>query len=393
MNWHTLNANQRRLYNEAVAGTHHRRIDLTLIRRRDSKVLRSFEDDAFLGGSIQGNADQTPRELLEVDLLDAEHVLDWSFGEHRHYRVRVTDSRFVPALDEWVDAVVFTGPLWDFSRDGAVVSLVAHGAERDAMGSVRRVFTRPRKARASAVIRDLLSAAGARNKDMTVPSLTARLPKSVTIGIDTGKKESEKKKEDRKPLPRFLRARPAEDNYWTTALEIAEALGRDLFADWAGRFRLAAPQRKAPISLSRDVLLAPVKERRGEDGEKVNTWIVKGHKRVRATVTLNTRHPLSARSMRWNGTAREVTELIENDHLRTNKQARALGQRRRKAALNELMEYEVEVLPVVPWIRPDALVSIPTSTGRATMRVRSWTLPLGPGADALRLGANRRRGF
>ena len=86
-----------------------------------------------------------------------------------------------------------------------------------------------------------------------------------------------------------------------------------------------------------------------------------------------------------------MTEVIENEHLKRKAQAVKLGIRRRDAAMRELVTYEVEALPVIPWIRPGALVAVSLpGGGKAAMRVHQWTLPLGPDASALTLGANRR---
>lgn len=402
MRYESLTATQRRTYLATVSGTHHRRVEVELMSL-DGVVERDLTD-GFLGGSVQGDVSRTPMEVCMFDVFDPDERLDWSNGAHRHHKIRVTDRRFVPDLDEWVDAHAFTGPLWHFTRSGDVVTLTAQGSERLAMGSLREVFHRPRKSKATAVIRDLLSAAGARKRDMQVPSLKARLPESVTVGVNPGRNRDDddnnrRRRQNRRPRRRRLEASPTEDTYFSTADGIAEALNRDIFADGSGVLVVAAAPKKPSVAFHGATMLAPAREETGGDGERPNRWLViganpKGPKpQVRVPVMLDRRHPASAHKMAWHDKPRHVTVRIENRNLRTKKQARELGRKHRDRATREVTTYQVEALPIVPWLRPHALVSVPTSGGRTQVRVTQWTLPLGPGADALTIGANRRRGW
>lgn len=393
MDYDALTATQKRLYHDGVSRTHHRAVELRILTL-DGAPVTSLTN-AFIGGSVQGDTARTPCEVFEADVLDEDFALDWTNGAHRHYKVRIVDSRFIVDLDDWVDDIVFTGPLWDFERKGPVVSLVAHGSELLAMGSVRRVFTRKRKAKATDVITDLLKAAGAQSSDLSIPNLAARLPVRVTVGVRRGKKKE--KDDKRKPPKKRLFRATLEDTYWPEADRIADAIDRDLFTDGRGRFNLRSRVSRPAFDFTPQTLLSPVTERRPDSGEVPNTWLVLGadpkgpKKRIEAEVSLPTGHPLSAQKLGWNGTPRQIIERIENKHLRTGRQARDVGERRRDQAMREMIEYEIEALPVVPRFRPLSLVSAPSSAGKVSVRVKQWTLPLGPGADALVIGANRSR--
>lgn len=387
----SLSRAQRRLYDQTVSGSHHRRVELE-IYTRDGDPVRSFTN-RFLSGAIQGDLTRTPVDLLQVELLDADYDLSWSHGEHRKFLARVIDARFVPELDEWVEEEAFTGPFWDFTRDGPVVTLIAQGSERLAMGSVRRVYQKPRKTRATTVIRDLLELAGAPTSLLRIPRLKRTLPERVTVGVRRkGKGRDDGKK---RPRRRVYRA-THEDHYVGEVKRIAEAIDRDFFTDGRGRFLLRSPRQRPTLRLTTKTILKPVTERRGDDGEVTNTWHILGanpkgpKKRVEVKIGLPRRHPASAHAQRWHGKRREVIEVVENRQLRNRKAARQLGMRKRDRAMRELVERQVEALPVVPWWRPGGLVSVPTGGGRATASVKQWTLPLGPGADPLVLGANRR---
>ena len=392
MQYESLSADQIPVYEAAIAGSHNRHVDLAFFRRSDGTPVTSSVQ--LITGSIQGDVERTPVTFLDADLLDPDFTLDWSNGAQRRFEVRVTDSRFVPDLDDWVDRVVFTGVVWTFSREGAVVSIVAEGPEINAMGTIRNPQTYKEKTPATTVIRGLLKAAGAVR--LRIPSLSRKLPRDVTVGVRRGKKDDKKKHQ--RPRRRELRT-SREDTYWGEAEPIAEAIDRDLYATGRGAFVLEPPPTKPSLVLTNRMLTAPVKETPALDGEAPNTWLVlgadpKGPKpQVKAEVALPKRHPASAHSMRWNDTPREVTVRIENNHLRTDAAARRVGERRRDQALRERLSHEVQVIPCVSWVRPGMLASFPVGSRIAVSRVKRWTLPLGPGADPVSLGANRSRGW
>lgn len=390
----SLNRAQRRAYDSTVSGSHRRDVEVQLLTK-NGKLVQSFTNQ-HLGGVINGDDTRTPREVCEVDLFDPDYTLSWARGEHRRFDLRVIDSRFVPELDDWVSETVFTGPLWDFEREGPVLSLVAQGAERKAMGSVRNPYQAPRKTRATKVIRDLAEAAGAESDDLAVPSLPAQLPERVTVGVKRGKDRNAKKPGFQGPKRRVFKA-GVEDTYWGEMSQVAQAVDRDLFTDGLGRFLLRSPRTRPSLAVTAQTLLGQPRTRRGDDGEAVNTWLVigadpKGPKgRVEVEVGLPRKHPESAQAQAWHGKPRKVIERVENPKLRSKAAARRVGVRRRDQAMREGVVVEMECLPVIPWVRPGMLVSAPTPQGQVSARVRQWSLPLGPGADPLLFGGNRRR--
>jgi hypothetical protein len=403
MQYDSLNKNQRRLYRETVEGSHHRRVELVILTL-DDKVVRSLTN-RFAGGQVDTDTSRSPAAILQCRVIDDDHVLDWDHGEHRRFKAQVIDSRFVPGIGtdgEWVEAVVFTGPLWDFSRDGALVELVAQDTERLAMGSVRQVFTRPRKARATAVIRDLLNAAGAPDRLIKVPSSKATLPERVTVGIRVGKRRDEngKKKgmgKDTRRKTRILKA-TREDTYLGEVIDIAVALDRLFYADTRGRFVVRAQPKKASATLTNRHILAPVTTKRSADDDTVNTWEILGadpkgpKKQIKAMVAFPKRHPLSAEKLAWHNKPHALIETVENKHLKTRAQAVKFGTRLRDRAMGDLVSYEVQALPMLPWLQQHMGVSVPTDGGAVTLRATQWSFPLGPGADPMTLGANRHGG-
>ena len=391
----SLSTTERAIYDRTVRGTHHRAVELEVYRLRDGKAVLSLTN-RFLGGQVQGDEDRTPVTFMECELLDDDFALDWSHGEHRKLEVQVIDSRYIPDLDDWVEEVVFRGPLWDFERTGPVVSLTAEGPEKLAQGSIRRADWWPAKTRTTVALKTLLRRAGAQPRHLRIPNLKRTLPRSVTVGVKLGKPPKDDKKKDARPKRQRLLV-DREDTYWDVAANLAQSLDRDFYADNRGRFVLAHRRTRPTIRLDESSITTPVATKRGDDGEQVNVWIVNGPNpkgprgRPHARVELPKKHPASARSRRWFDAEREVIETIENQHVRTDKQARRLGERQRDRARREVVTYQVSALPLVAYIRPGSLMSLPTEGGRATGRVGKWTLPFGPGNDPLILGAAKRR--
>ncbi len=382
----------------ACQTTHERRVTLTFYRRRDNKVVTSMTN-TLLSGSVKGSTKRTPVTYLECDLFDEGYELDWTNGEHRHFDVKVTDARFVPALNDWVTASVFRGPIWNFSRTDRVVSLVAEDAAKNAQGSVRRAYNKPAKTRAVVVMRDLLMMAGARKADIKIANVKDKLPRDVTVGVrrgerrDTNGKAEGKGKDNRKIVQRLKVSR--KDTYYDEFEKIAEAVDLDPWVDGDGKFCATRPKQRPSIKVDESLILAPVTEKRADEGEQPNVWLVEGkeykkRKQPHARVELPKSHPASAEKTRWNGTERQVIRTLSNPQVKNNTQAKKLGRRQRDKAIRETVNHEVSCVPFLLGFRPFSLASFPVNGGRATGQVPEWTYPLS-GNDPLVLGAIRRR--
>lgn len=395
MEYESLTKAQKNVVHTAMGRTHFRRVELQVFRRSDGKAMFSLTN-RFMGGSIQGDVDRAPVTFLECDILDDDFVLNWSHNAHRKFFVQVVDSRFVEAFDDWVSDTVFTGPLWEFERAGVLVQLVAEGPEHDAMGSIRQPDFWPAKTRSTFVVRQLLTRAGAKPRNLSIPPRKAKLPRDVTVKVRLGKDRNKKKKGFQGPVRRRLIV-GRDDTYWGAAEPIVEAQDRELYGDPRGKLLMRPPVQKPTFALTERNLLSPVNERPSDTDEQVNTWIIKGanpkgpRKRIVVRVTLPKRHPESAHQRRWNDTPRQVIEIIDNRNLETEKEARRVGQRRRDRAAREGLEHDVEAVPCRFALRPNGMGSVPVNGTRRGVRVKRWTYPLGPTADALSIGTTRMR--
>ena len=404
MHYNSLTREQRNKYAEAVAQTHHRRVEL-VITDLDDRPVRSLTN-RFAGGQVDTDTSRSPAAVVQCQIIDDDYVLDWEHGAHRRFKAQVIDHRFISSIGdhgEWVENELFTGPLWDFQRSGALVELVAQDTERLAMGSVRHVVTKPRKSKATDVQRELLRAAGATDKVMRIPRTKATLPERVTVGVRVGKRRDEngKKKglgKDSRRKTRIYKTN-REDTYLGEVVRIASALDRLFYADTAGRFVQRAHPAKGSAKLTNYHLLSPVTIKRSNDDDTVNTWEILGadpkgpKEQIHARVSFPAKHSLSPEKLAWHNKPHELIEIIENKHLKTHAAAERLGLRRRDDAMADRVSYEVQALPMLPWLQQHMGVSFPTDGGRVMIRATQWSFPLGPSADPMTFGANRRGGW
>lgn len=407
MDWDTLTAAQKRTYREAVAQSHHRRVTVA-IQRLNGQVVHTFTD-RVTGGQWDADQESTPVDNTNVDLFDPDWVLDWKNGAHRRFRAQITDARFIPALNDWVEVHVFTGPLWDFNRKGPAVSLTARGIEQLVMGSVRSTYSKPAKTKATQVINDLFGLAGVPKGQRTVPNLNTKLPDAVTVRIKVqydpdGKKSTSKLGPSAGGSVRLSQYRKItltrEDTYLDSIKQVAGAIGRQVHTTGDGRFVVRKAASKPVLTIGDSLLLEPVETKRVANDDLKNVFVVLGKdpkgrkKQVRAEARFPQSHPLSAESLApWGGSKPyELIEITENDKIATHARALSIAKGRRDRAMREVVEYGVVMAPVAPWLRPGDVVTVVSDGGTVAVRCRQMSLPLAPGGGGQSLGTLRRAG-
>jgi hypothetical protein len=386
-------------YNRAIRQTHERRIEVDILTL-DGRLVRSLSP-RIIAGQVDVDSTRDPSRILNMTFVDKAQSLNFepdSAGDaplHRKYKIRVVDSRRIVALGAWIDCVIFTGPLMDFERTGAEVSITAHGVEELCSGTIRTARTFPRKFKTTDAIKWLLSEAGATGYH--IPDLPNTLPDRVSVVTVKDKKgkpvEDKKGHEKKRKVHKGYRA-GVDHTYISLATDLAEACNRHLFANARGRFDMRPFPTKPVLTLDKE-LISDLTTKRPIDGVPPNVVVVLGanpkgpKKRVQARAAFPKSHPLSKESLAWNGKPFEVEERIENRHLKTNAAAKAVAQRRRDDHARVVVEYGVDILPY-PWLAEEDLVSVVSRFGRVTIRMRQWSIPLGPSADPMTIGSLRR---
>lgn len=360
-------------YHRTLRTTHERRIHVEVLDL-EGNVLSSLTPVAT-DGQVMVDTTQadTPSRILDLTFLDPHRTIQFEPDSpgaaplHRSRMIRVIYSVRVPALERWVSCEVFTGPIWDFDRDGAEVSVVAHGKERLSLGQQWHPRTYAAKTPKTRVIKAILADTG--EDRLAVPDLRVTMPHRFTIG--------------RMASP------------WPRAQRVARSMDHELFYDGRGVCVLRKPVSTPLFTFGEGFLLGePLIDR---DPEGVfNIFEVLGanpkgpKKRVEASSRLPANHPLSAESLGRNGRPQFLAKRVENPHIKTLHEAQARADRLRDDSTRTLVNYQFDTLPV-PHLDENDLVRVQTDDGVFLVRMQQWTLPLGwEGAPAMTVGAVRR---
>lgn len=393
--WYSqLTPAQRTLYTETLLGSHERRVEAHVLTY-DGDFVRDVTDLLMEGGEVTGDTSRDVLQIADLTLADPGRTISFdhpgSVPLSRRRCIQIIDSRRIPGL-EWVDKVVHTGPIWTWERDGDTIRLVVHDSSRLAMGTVRKRRSWKRKARITAVIVDLLAAAGASADQIRIPRLRPTLAKVVHVGHRPKKKDGEKKgdKKHRRRVHKFTA--DTSDTYWAEAQHLARALGRRLYATPEGVFRFTSKPNRPALTVGVGDLLAPPSINRSDDNARPNVFTVQGrdpkgkkHHRPSATAVLPAAHEESRESMKWHNRPIEVRQTTVNDHLKSKAAVKRAAVRERDRALRLPQNREV-VIPTMPQLQAWDLVAI-REVGSVSMH--QWRFPLS-GAEGMTIGSTAR---
>jgi len=359
-----------RAWRAGITRTHQRRVRvrvLTLDHRRIAWI------DNVLDGQV--TIDVTNRETVRVAnirLLDRSRSIGWepdspdSLPLHLRRMVQIFDDRAIPGYD-WISCPVFTGPVAEFDRDGAEVSLVAEGKERLALGSFGRIHTWAKGRKVVDVIGEILALAGEIPSRIHLPNLAATLPREVNV--------------------------TRIDKPWVHARKLAANVNRELFFDGRGHVQMRRQPSRASLVLDDDWLQAPVRIDRPKLAFN-NRWIILGanppgdRPRIRADVALPSNHAFSAQSLARNGMPRWLIDQEELSQVNSNARALEIANRKRDDAIRSAAEISLDCLPFPNVEEWDLLIAKDPLTGTAATRVRQATIPLVSGVQTI--GAIRR---
>lgn len=392
MEYRNLSHANRKLYNAAIVSTHQRRIEVRVLTLSGQAVWSLTP--LITTGQITTDIKQTPMQVATLTFIDKARALVFEPQDvgsptmHRQFMLQIVDSRLIPGLG-WVDCPVFMGPIWDFERRGAEVSLTAHSVDRLAMGTIRRAKMWRRKTRKTTIISGLLSEAGANR--LRIPDLKA------TTAVHVHVRHTHPHKGDHEPhtvrrVTGFKTTRLT--TYWEKASGLADSMDRLLFPTTDGTFELRShPER--PVYHFDDALLADIDlHRPTSDGP--NTFQVvgakpKGSKRRvdSGLVGFPARHPLSAISLEWHGKPYQVLDTSSNPHCKTKKECQKIALRKRDRAARMLADVSFDALPI-PWLRPGDMVTAQAKWGVPSVHIRQMTYPLTPDNTPMTIGTVKR---
>jgi len=356
-----LSASDFRLYLQQLRSPHERRIHVE-IETLGGTLLRHLTLQ-LLDGQVDVDTTAEVSRVLNMSFLDPSRSLQFepdSLGDaplHRSRRVRVNYSVRVPALSEWISCPVFTGPIFDFNREGPVVSIVAKGMELQALGNQWNARTFAKKSKKTKALRALATDVGYTR--MVIPDLRSTFPGRMTVA--------------------------RMDQPWLKMRKIAKSLDRHLFFDGAGVLRLRTYGNRPVYTFGDNTLLAEPAVRRDVEG-LINVVEVYGKKpkgkkrRPHAAAPLQPGHDLSPQSLALNGQPLYLAERVEDEHLKTNAACFARARRLRDDRARLPVDISFESIPI-PCLDEMDWVMVVTDDGPKLVRMQKWTLPLGGSAS------------
>jgi hypothetical protein len=366
-----LNHDDLRTYQKALGYTHERRIEVRILDL-DMNHLRSLTP-VVVDGQVTIDVSADVSRILTLSFLDPNRALAFEPDTPgpalwRNRLIRVIYSVRVPELGDWVDCPVFTGPVWDFNRQGALVNITAHGMERLALGQAWSAKHYAKGKLRTDAIKDIMSRYAGDNCH-AVPDLDYKLPKEFTVA--------------KMSTP------------WSKAQHLAHSMNRYLFYDGRGTLHLRHHNDRPLFTFDSELLTQPSFARSREP--IINTVEVIGAKpkgkkrRVRAVAVA--KGWMSPSTLGRSGAQLRLVQQIQNDHLRSHKEAQDVADRRIKHHMQQRVDITFDSLPVPHLEEHDRVRVGSTDVGPVALRMHTWTIPLGSNEGqgaAMTVGSKRR---
>jgi hypothetical protein len=348
-------------YLHAITHTHQRRVRVRILDLNHKRV-------GWVGDVMDGQVtiDVTQRDVSRVAnlrFLDPAQALGWepdspsSLPLHMRRMVQVLDDRAVPGYG-WVSCPVFTGPVDEFDRDGAEVTLTAGGKERLALGSFGRSHSWAKGRMIVDVIQEIMTLAGESPTRIHLPAIGARLPKEFNVSRTD------------KPLVK--------------ARKLARSVDCFVFYDGRGHFRMRRRPTHPTLTLDENWLRGPVRLDRPKL-EFHNRWIIFGPKpggnkpRPFADVWLPKPNAYSAWSIGRDVAGERVPRwLVYEDERNAKTHAKLLeiANRKRDEKIRFSADVSLDALPFPAVEEWDLYRAKDPATGTVITQVRQATIPL-----------------
>lgn len=357
-----------------VRGPHDRRIRVW-VHDAELKFLADLTD-LFLDGFVTIDVTAETVYSLDLTLNDPSRSIrfepdDGDLPIYLAKVIRVWDERWVPnpaGGGDWVACPVFTGPVADFDRDGATVTLRCRDMSWFAMGDVVDGFTRKKDVKVTDVIRKLFKDSG-ENRLGAVPDLSNRL------GTDLQVEGSEHR--------------------WDLIVSLAKDLGRVAAYDPRGVPYVRKTPPKPGLRLGDDDVCSQLRIDRGVQ-DFATRWIVRGPKpkggrdRIVGHAAIPGNSKASAKNLGRGGEPRVRTEVVDADHIANKREADQRAQKLRDAVVTAEDTSSIDTIPF-PNVEPWDLVTVGGRAGVARIRVRQAVLQLVGGPQ--QIGSRRSVGF
>ena len=328
----------------------------------------------ILNGQVTVNANaQITTRVLTAELLDPDNSLGWEADDPTqavmfiNKMIRILYCVYVPELskeDKWVEVPIFTGPVVNVERNGAVLEIEANGKE--VLGrEVWKSFKIPKNTNKATAIKTIMVKAGESTDSMVIHSTTG---KTNEISI---------------AYPKV---------FWTEARKVASSINHYAFYDGRGYF-ITKPY---PASTSISYVFRDGSVGKGNSESSTilsdvdlefdvsnlkNVVKVTGKKKGKKAAPTYTAYPptnhiLHPKNLgRYSTSLYMVEEPIQDDKYTTNDACKKAAETRLDARLKTAIKIKFDSLPI-PHLEPNDWVSISTDRISHTFRMDEFTIPL-----------------
>lgn len=366
-----LKVDELKLFEKTLRSTHEFRVRIGVLNLSGAEI--SDVTDRLLDGQV--NFDSTGEATRQLSLtlddpgrklsLDSSSPDDGALYADR--MIRVEYDVYTPSLGRWVEVPLFTGPITAMNRNGSQVELTCLGKEHLAGGQAWRPLNIGPGTNVVTAIKTILRERAGETL-FAFPTSRARVPKP---GVSLG----------------------AMSSPWAAAVGLAKSIGCQLYYDGAGVCRLRGNPRTSVFTFNGDsVLTDPAVTY--DLSSIINTVLVKGKKAakakqaVTATAIADRSHPMSPYAIGRNGEPRHYVELVENDKIRSNAQARAIANSTLRDRLLEGVTCDFDALPQ-PHLEPLDIVRLNVPGAAVTFVLHRASIPL-VHSGVMSVGTNRR---
>lgn len=364
---------ERLAYEAQLGSTHRVQTDVRLLALSDGRELSNLTP-RLLDGQVDIDATAETTRSAQLTINDPDHTLHLDsrgLGDGAIYLdrlIQITLSVFVGKLNKWIEVPVFRGPVVGLARDGASIKLDALGMEHLSKGQAWLPMSFDTGDDVVATIKAILRDRGG-ERSFSFPSRGGRLPKPLALG--------------RTSQP------------WATARTLAASIDRQLYYDGRGVCRLRAiPTAVAWTFKSGNggtVLSAPDVTYDLSSASNL-VWVrgpkIKGKTQVTATAVPPRSHPLSPAALGRNGVPRYLVTVVDNDKIRSKKDAQTIADKRLASVLREGVQVTFDALPV-PHLDPLDPIRLTTPDASVTFLLGQLSIPL-VHTGVMSVGRNRR---
>jgi hypothetical protein len=359
---------------DALFSSHRIRIEADVLDS-DEKPIGSLTDPSVvLEGSVQIDADQPITRSLSLRLLDPRRKLAFvpnhpsDAAAHAENMIAVRYCVEVEELGEWVEIPVFCGPVSKFDHSGSIVQVEAQGKEALGLDPHQAFngYTVKKGTRVDDGIRRVLSRIGESRFDL--PRLRERLKEDLVVAptdqpwlMVNGGEDAGKGLIDRTGEHAHHAFYDGRGNL------VVRRLRKSRVFTFNGRSLLTNPSLTWDLKVAKNIVRVRGAKPRG------------AKEAVSATARLGPNHPLSPQALSRRGEPRYMPEIVQADSLRTEAECRRRAEDLLANRSRLALEASFDALPV-PMLEELDTVAVDTDAGRFEFPLRSFTIPLTPGA-------------